>query len=59
MFAVGTERHLKSFEQQAKDDPELAFLLTSLKRERIISEAETPEMTRKLMKEKWKPEFYR
>jgi len=59
VFAVGTERELTYFEEHAKDDPEFMFLLNSLKRERNISEAETAALRKKLMKEKWKPDFYR
>ena len=56
---MGTERELTYFEEHAKDDPEFMFLLNSLKRERTISEAETAALRKKLMKEKWKPDFYR
>lgn len=59
LFAVGTEHELTYFEEHAKDDPEFMFLLNSLKRERIISEAKTAALHKKLMKEKWKPDFYR
>jgi hypothetical protein len=59
LFAVGTERDLTYFEEHAKDDPEFMFLLNSLKRERAISEAETVALHKKLMQEKWKPDFYR
>ena len=59
LFAVGTERELTYFEEHAKDDAEFMFLLNSLKRERVISEAETAALHKKLMQNKWKPEFYR
>jgi len=59
VFAVGTEHELTYFEQHAKDDLEFMFLLNSLKRERIISEAETAALHQKLMQEKWIPDFYR
>jgi hypothetical protein len=59
LFAVGTEHELTYFEEHAKDDPEFMFLLNSLKREKVISEAETATLQKKLMQEKWKPDFYR
>lgn len=59
LFVVGTERQLTYFEEHAKDDPEFMFLLNSLKRERAIAEAETAALHKKLMQEKWKPDFYR
>jgi hypothetical protein len=58
LFAVGTERELKYFEEHAKDDPDFMFLLNSLKRERPIVEAETAALHKKLMREKWKPGLY-
>jgi TonB family protein len=58
LFAVGTERELKYFEEHAKDDPEFMFLLNSLKRERPIVEAETAALHKKLMRENWKPGLY-
>ena len=59
IFAVGTGRELKYFEGHAKDDPGFMFLLSSLKRERAIVETETAALRKKLMQEKWKPEFYK
>jgi hypothetical protein len=58
LFAVGTEHQLTYFEEHAKGDPEFMFLLNSLKRERAIVEAETAALHKKLMQEKWKPNFY-
>jgi hypothetical protein len=59
LFLVGIERELPYFEQNAKDDPEFIFLLNSLKREKTITEADAEPLRKKLMKEKWKPDFYR
>jgi len=59
LFVVGTEYELPYFEKNAKDDPKFMFLLCSLKRERTITEAETAGLHQKLMREKWKPNFYR
>ncbi len=59
IFAVGTQRDLTYFEEHAQDDPEFTFLLNSMKRERAIVETETAELHKELMKEKWKPSFYK
>lgn len=59
LFLVGRDRDLPYFERKAKDDPEFMFLLCSLKREKTISAAETESLRKKLMTEKWQPDFYR
>lgn len=59
LFLVGLDWQLPYFERKAKDDPEFMFLLCSLKREKTISAEETETLRKKLMKEKWHPDFYR
>ena len=59
MFLVGIGWQLPYFEREAKDDPEFMFLINSLKREKTISAAEAESLRKKLMKEKWQPDFYR
>ena len=59
LFAVGTQRQLAYFENHAKDNPAFMFLLISLKREKAIAETETAALHKKLMQEKWQPDFYR
>jgi hypothetical protein len=59
IFLVGIDRQLPYFEDNAKDDPEFMFLFESLKRERTINVAEVEPLRKKLMKEKWQPDFYR
>jgi hypothetical protein len=59
LFLVGLDSQLPYFERKAKDDPEFMFLLNSLKREKTISAEETESLRKKLMKEKWQPDFYR
>jgi hypothetical protein len=59
IFAVGTGRELEYFEGHANDDPEYMFLMSSLKRERAIRETESAALHKKLIQEKWKPEFYK
>src|SRR5216684_3946896 len=58
LFLVGIDRQLPYFEDNAKDDPELMFLLESLKREKTMTAAEAEPLRKKLMKEKWQPGFY-
>jgi hypothetical protein len=59
LFLVELDSQLRYFERKAKDDPEFRFLLNSLKREKTISAEETESLRKKLMKEKWQPDFYR
>lgn len=59
LFLVGLDSQLPYFERKAKDDPEFMFLLNSLKREKTISAEETESLRKKLMQEKWQPDFYR
>jgi len=59
LFLMGLDWHLSHFERDAKADPEFMFLLCSLKRERSISAQETEPLRKKLMQEKWQPEFYK
>ena len=59
LFLVGIDWQLPYFERNAKGDPEFMFLLQSLKREKTINAAEAEPLRKKLMKEKWQPDFYR
>jgi hypothetical protein len=59
LFLFGIDRDLPYFERKAKDDPEFMFLLCSLIRDKTMSAAETESLRKKLMKEKWQPDFYR
>ena len=59
LFLLGIDWHLSYFEKNAQSDPEFQFLLDSLKREKTISAEEVETLRKKLMKEKWRPEFYR
>jgi len=59
LFLVGIGWHLSHFEKNAKGDPEFQFLLDSLKREKALTAEEAGPLRKRLMKEKWQPEFYR
>jgi len=59
LFVVGLESSLSYCEKHSNDDPGFQFLLCSLKRERPISAEETEHLKKRLMNEKWQPEFYR
>jgi hypothetical protein len=59
LFLVGIGWHLSYFEKHTEGDPEFQFLLDSLKREKPITAEEAGPLRKRLMKEKWQPEFYR
>ena len=59
LFVVGLDWSLSYFEKHANSDTGFQFLLNSLKREKPISAEETGPLKKRLMKEKWQPEFYR
>jgi hypothetical protein len=59
LFLMGMGWRLSYFEEHAKNDPEFQFLLDSLKREKAITAEETGPLRKRLMKEKWLPNFYR
>jgi hypothetical protein len=56
---VGIDRELQYFEEKAGDDPELMLLIVGRQRDRTINQAETPKIKAKLMREGWRPEFFR
>jgi hypothetical protein len=59
LFLVGIGWRLSHFEENAKNGSEFQFLLDSLKREKSITAEETRPLRKRLMKEKWRPKFYR
>ncbi|HSY89942.1 MAG TPA: hypothetical protein VK812_01140 [Candidatus Binatus sp.] len=59
ILAIGIDRDLRYFEENAKDDPEFMLLLVSKARVNGISAKESIELKKKLMREAWRPEFYR
>jgi hypothetical protein len=59
ILLVGIDRELQYFEEKAGDDPELMLLIVGRQRDRTINQAETPKIKAKLMREGWRPEFFR
>lgn len=59
VLAVGTDSDSRYFEEQAKDDPEFMLLLVSKARINRISEKDTDELKKKLIRDAWRPEFYK
>ena len=59
ILLVGTDRDIKYFEENAGDDPEFMLLLNSKGRERILSRSGTARLKAKLMRESWRPEYFR
>jgi hypothetical protein len=59
ILLVGTEKSLPYFEKHAGDDPELMLLIVALQRETTLSEASTARLKARLMREAWRPSFFR
>jgi hypothetical protein len=59
LFLMGIGWSLSNFEKNATKDPEFQFLSDALKRKKTITTEEMEPLRKKLMKEKWQPEFYR
>jgi hypothetical protein len=59
ILAVGMDRDLRYFEEHAKDDPEFMLLLVAKVRVNGISEEESIKLKKKLIREAWRPGFYK
>lgn len=59
ILAVGLDRDLRYFEEHADDDPDFMLLLVSKARIKGLSEKESMQVKKKLMREAWRPKFYR
>jgi hypothetical protein len=59
ILLVGTDRDIKYFEENAGDDPEFMLFLNSKGRGRILGRPETARLKAKLMRESWRPEYFR
>jgi len=59
ILAVGMDRDLRYFEEHADDDPEFMLLLVSKVRVNVISGKESIELKKKLLREAWRPRFYK
>jgi len=58
VLAVGIDRDLPYFEQNAKDDPDFMLLIVSKTRIAGISSKDSAELKEKLMRDAWHPDFY-
>jgi hypothetical protein len=59
ILMVGADSDSRYFEQNAKDDPEFMLFLVSKARINGISEKEASELKEKLMRDAWRPDFYK
>lgn len=59
ILVVGTDSDSRYFEKNAKEDPEFMLVLVSKTRINGISEKNTNELKKKLMREAWRPNFYK
>jgi len=59
IFIMGTEKEYSYFIKEAKNDPAFMLLLCGLEKEKTISHNETKSIREKLMKESWRPEFFK
>lgn len=59
ILLVGINKGLAYFDKNAKDDPELMLLIVGRQRDKVISRAETTKLKASLMREGWRPTFFR
>lgn len=59
VLLVGVEYELKNFEEGAGEDPAFMLLVVAKKRETTFTKGRTEKMKAKLMKESWRPEYFR
>jgi hypothetical protein len=59
ILLVGIEEELPYFEKKAGDDPELMLLIVAKQREEPLRQAEAGKLKTNLMREGWRPDFFR
>jgi hypothetical protein len=59
ILLMGLEKSLPYFENHARHDPKLMLLIVTLLREEAVSRAETATLKATLMREAWRPDFFR
>lgn len=59
ILIVGADADSRYFAKNAKDDPEFMLLLVSKARINGISEEEANKLKEKLMRDAWRPDFYK
>jgi hypothetical protein len=56
---VGTSRNLSHFEENSKHDPETELMIICKERLGTITGKQTIEIKEQLMRESWRPEYFR
>jgi hypothetical protein len=59
ILLVGIDKQLPNFEEQAGDDPETMLLIVAKQRESTISQAKAAQVKAKLIRESWRPDYFR
>ena len=59
ILLVGTQGKLSYFEDNAADDPQLMLLIVGLLREETLDQREGETVRARLMKESWRPDYFR
>lgn len=59
LLLMGLEHSLPYFERHARDDPKPMLLMVTLPREEAVSRADTARLKATLMREAWRPDFFR
>jgi len=59
ILLIGTGRALSNFEEESKDQPETELMVVCKERSRTISRKHTSTIKEKLMRESWRPEYFR
>jgi len=59
ILLIGTGRALSNFEEDSKDDPETELMVVCKERSRTIARRQIPTLKEKLMRESWRPEYFR
>ena len=59
ILLVGTGRDLSDFEENSKDEPETELMVVCKERLRTITGKQTIKIKEQLMRESWRPEYFR
>jgi hypothetical protein len=59
ILLIGTGRDLSYFEENSKDEPELELMVVCKERSKTISGKQAIKIKEQLMRESWRPEFFR
>ncbi len=59
ILLIGTGRDLSSFEENPKEEPETELLVVCKQRSRTIARRQVSTLKEKLIRESWRPEYFR